>query len=88
LWWHPLWPRQGKNKWLAFVLMLMIFHHPKANTVCLVSFFARKKNICHFASIFFFLARKLTKQKGFLSDNEKSSASVQRQATHTGKISG
>jgi hypothetical protein len=30
--------------WIAFVLMLTIFHHPKRKAICLASFFARKKN--------------------------------------------
>jgi hypothetical protein len=29
--------------WLAFMLMLTIFHHPKANTICLASFLALTK---------------------------------------------
>jgi hypothetical protein len=53
--------------WLAFVLMLTIFHHSKAKTFCLASFLERKKNeACHLASVFFFVsARKLAKQKVF-----------------------
>jgi hypothetical protein len=51
--------------WLAFMLMLTIFHHPKAKTFCLASFLALKKNACEVASLIFFLARKLGKQKFF-----------------------
>jgi hypothetical protein len=29
--------------WLAFVLMLTIFHHPKTKTFCLASFLAKNK---------------------------------------------
>jgi hypothetical protein len=45
--------------WLAFMLMLTIFHHPKAKTFCLASFLAlTKKNACEMVSLIFFLARK------------------------------
>jgi hypothetical protein len=48
--------------WLAFMLMLKIFHHPKAKTFCLASFLAlTKKDAYKMASLIFFLARKLAK---------------------------
>jgi hypothetical protein len=51
--------------WLAFALMLIIFHHPKAKTFCLASL--RKKKTFATSQAFFFFARKLTKQKVFAS---------------------
>jgi hypothetical protein len=52
--------------WLAFVLMLMIFHNPKAKTFCLASFLAKKKKDgCEVASNFLFLARKIAKLNFF-----------------------
>jgi hypothetical protein len=40
--------------WLAFVLMLTIFHHPKAKTFCLASFLAKKKkDACKMATVSF-----------------------------------
>jgi hypothetical protein len=53
--------------WLAFMLILTIFHHPKAKNVGLASFLAltKKKDACEMASLIFFLARKLAKQKFF-----------------------
>jgi hypothetical protein len=40
--------------WLVFVLLLMlaIFRHPKAKTLCLASFLAKKKkDACEVASV-------------------------------------
>jgi hypothetical protein len=54
--------------WLAFILMLTIFHHPKAKTFCLVSFLAltkKKQILARWQASFFFLARKLANQKVF-----------------------
>ncbi len=51
--------------WLAFVLMLMSFHHSKAKNFCLPSFLARKKMRLATSQAFFFSARKLAKQNVF-----------------------
>jgi hypothetical protein len=52
--------------WLAFVLMLMSFHHSKAKNFCLPSFLARKKMKLTTSQAFFFVsARKLAKQNVF-----------------------
>jgi hypothetical protein len=53
--------------WLAFMLMLTIFHHPKAKTFCLASFLAltKKKTPERWQASFFLLARKLAKQNVF-----------------------
>jgi hypothetical protein len=46
--------------------MLTIFQHPKTKNFYMVSFLARiKKNACNLASVFFFFAGKLAKQKVF-----------------------
>ncbi len=50
--------------WLAFVLMLTIFHHPKTKIFCLASFLVRKKHLLPLKRFFFF-ARKLAKQNVF-----------------------
>jgi hypothetical protein len=74
--------------WFAFVLMLTIFHHPRAKTFCLVSYLAKKKTLARWPASFFF-SQVSSANKTFLpEDDEKSSASAQKQATHTGKISG
>jgi hypothetical protein len=52
-----------------------------------LTFLQRKKDACEVASVFV-LARILTIQKVLPQDDEKSSASSQRQATHTGKSQG
>jgi hypothetical protein len=39
--------------WLAFVLTLIIFHRPKAETCCLTSFLPKKEKRLQGASIFF-----------------------------------
>jgi hypothetical protein len=64
------------------MLMLMIFHHPKAKTFCLVSFLAltKKKTLARWQASLFFLARKLAKQKGFCLRMVKN-----RQHQHKGK---
>jgi hypothetical protein len=43
--------------WLAFMLMLTIFHHPKAKTFCLASFLAltKKRRLRDGKPHFFFL---------------------------------
>ncbi len=46
--------------WLAFVLMLTIFHHPKAKTFCMASFLARKKRRLPSRKSLFFLCRVLS----------------------------
>jgi hypothetical protein len=48
--------------WLAFVLMLTIFHYPKAETFCLATILTTKKTkkACKVASIFF--SRKKARQ--------------------------
>jgi hypothetical protein len=52
--------------WLAFMLMLTIFHHPKTKTFCLASFLALTKKRClRDGKPHFFLARKLAKQNVF-----------------------
>jgi hypothetical protein len=48
--------------WLAFALMLTIFHHPKAKSVCLASFLAR--GLPPLKSPFF-LCKKARQTKGF-----------------------
>jgi hypothetical protein len=73
--------------WLAFVLMLTIFHHPKTKTFCMASSLVQKKMLATLQVSFFFSVTKLDKQKLLLSDDENS-ASAQRHATHRGKISG
>jgi hypothetical protein len=50
-----------------------------------VSFVVRKETLVSVARIFFSFTRKLAKQKFLTQDIEKSSASVQRPVTHTGK---
>ncbi len=43
-------------EWLAFVLMLMIFHHPKTKPFCMASFLVRKKrHLPPHKRLFFFL---------------------------------
>jgi hypothetical protein len=51
--------------WLAFVLLLTVFHHPKAKTFCLANFLTRKKTIATLQASFLFFARKLAKQNIF-----------------------
>jgi hypothetical protein len=51
--------------WLGFVLLLTIYHHPQAKTFCLGNFLTRKKDACHFASIFFVLCKKAPQAKSF-----------------------
>jgi hypothetical protein len=68
--------------------MLTIFHHPKTKNFCMASFLTRKKTLATSQASFFFFARKLAKQKVVAIGWWKSSASIQRQATHLGKISG
>jgi hypothetical protein len=53
--------------WLAFMLMLTIFHHPKAKKFCLASFLAltKKRRLRDGKPHFFFFARKLAKQNIF-----------------------
>jgi hypothetical protein len=69
--------------------MLTIFHHAKAKSLCLASFLSKKKKRRLLGcKRLIFLKRKLTIQNLLFQDDEKSSASAQRQATHTGKISG
>ncbi len=74
--------------WLAFVLMLMIFNHPKSKTFCLASILASKKRRLPPRKRFFFFARKLAKPRVFVLGWWKLSASAQRQATFAEKISG
>jgi hypothetical protein len=51
---------------VAFVLMLIIFHHPKAKPFCLASFLGlTKKSRLQGGKPQFFLTRKLTKQVVF-----------------------
>ncbi len=59
--------------WLAFVLLLMIFHHPQTKTFSLASFFSCKK---------------AGQTKSFVSGLWKPLASAQGQGTQTGKTSG
>jgi hypothetical protein len=52
--------------WLAFMLMLTIFHHPKAKTFSLASFLAlTKKDACEMASLIFFSCKKACQTKSF-----------------------
>jgi hypothetical protein len=51
---------------VTFVLMLTIFHCPKAKTFWLASFLAKKKNLLGLQASFS-LARKLAIQKVFVS---------------------
>jgi hypothetical protein len=52
--------------WLAFMLLLTIFHYPKAKKFCLASFLAlTKKRRMQDGKPLFFLARKLAKKKVF-----------------------
>jgi hypothetical protein len=51
--------------WLAFVLLLTIYHHPKAKNFVWVTFLREKKDACHFASIFFVLCKKACQAKIF-----------------------
>jgi hypothetical protein len=85
--------------WLAFMLMLTIFHHPKAKTFCLASFLAltKKRHLRDGKPHFFFLQESSPNKKFLPLNGEKSlillieivaAASAQRQATHTRKISG
>ncbi len=69
--------------WLAFMLMLTIFHHSKSKTFCLASFLAlTKKNACEVVSFIFFLARKLGKQKFFALEWWKL-INISTKASHT-----
>jgi hypothetical protein len=67
--------------WLAFMLMLTIFHHPKAKTFCLASFLAltKKKDACKMASLIF-SCKKARKTKRFCLRMVKN-----RQHQHKGK---
>jgi hypothetical protein len=52
--------------WLAFMLMLTIFHHPKAKTLCLASFCAltkKKRRLRDGKPNFFFLQECLPNKK-------------------------
>jgi hypothetical protein len=52
--------------WLACMLMMTIFHHPKAKTFCLASFLAlTKKDACKMASLIFFSCKKARQTKSF-----------------------
>ncbi len=64
--------------WLAFVLMLTIFHRPKKKNYCMASFLAAS----------FFYCKKAHQKKFLPQDDEKLSPSAQRQVTHTEKIIG
>jgi hypothetical protein len=72
--------------WLAFALMLTIFHHPKAKIFCLASL--RKKRRLPPRKLFFSLQESSPNKKNLLQDNKKSSASAQWQTKHIGIISG
>jgi hypothetical protein len=52
--------------WLAFVLMLMSFHHSKAKNFCLPSFLARKKMKLTTSQAFFLLVQESSPNKPFL----------------------
>jgi hypothetical protein len=52
--------------WLTFVLMLMIFHHPKAKTFCLASFLAKKQQDACDVELVFFIAIKFALQQVFV----------------------
>jgi hypothetical protein len=51
--------------WLAFMLMLTIFHHPKAKTFCLASFLAltKKRRLRGGRSHLFFLQESSPNKK-------------------------
>jgi hypothetical protein len=67
--------------WLAFKLMLMIFHHPKAKTFCLASFLAlTKKRRLRDGKPNFFSCKKARQTKSFCSRMVKN-----RQHQHKGK---
>jgi hypothetical protein len=53
--------------WLAFMLMLTIFHHPKAKTFCFVSFLAltKKRRLGDDKPHFFFLQESSPNKKCF-----------------------
>jgi hypothetical protein len=69
--------------------MLMILHQPKCKTFCLANFLAKKKEKKKLARCQASLLKQSSPYKKFLpSDDEKPSASAQRQAPHTGKIPG
>jgi hypothetical protein len=53
--------------WLAFVLMLMIFHHPKAKTFCLASILASKKQTLATSQAVFFSLQESSSNQEFLS---------------------
>ncbi len=52
--------------WLAFVLMLTIFHHPKAKTFCLASFLTRKKIMLATSQAYFFSLQESLPNNTFL----------------------
>jgi hypothetical protein len=68
--------------WLAFMLMLTIFHHPKAKTFCLASFLAltKKKTLERWQASFFFPCKKARQTKSFCLRMVKN-----RQHQHKGK---
>jgi hypothetical protein len=53
--------------WLAFVLTLPFFHHPKAKNFCLVSFLAltKKKMLAWWQASLFFSRKKARQRKSF-----------------------
>ncbi len=74
--------------WLAFVLILTIFHHPKAKSLFDKLSCKKKRRLLPRKHHFLFFARKLANKMFFALGDERSSASAQRQTTQTGKISG
>jgi hypothetical protein len=66
---------------LAFMLMLTIFHHPKAKTLCLASFLALTKKSClRDGKSHFFSCKKARQTKMFCLTMVKN-----RQHQHKGK---
>jgi hypothetical protein len=54
--------------WLAFMVMLTIFHHPKAKTFCLASFLAltKKRRLQDGKPNFFFFLQESSPNRKFL----------------------
>jgi hypothetical protein len=68
--------------WLAFMLTLTIFHHPKAKTFCLASFLAltKRKKLTRWQASFLFSCKKALQTKSFCLRMVKN-----RQHQHKGK---
>jgi hypothetical protein len=70
--------------WLAFMLMLTIFHHSKAKTFYLASFLAlTKKDACEMASLICFSCKKACQTKSFFLRMVKNHQHQHKGKSHT-----